>query len=73
MHQYQIRYIEREGVIDTRYVLAKDPSDAKRVAEEEGCEDILSVKRVAPIHFPVLFLVAVIVFLVALAVICRLI
>ena len=73
MHQYQIRYIEREGAVETRHVLAKNRADAKRVAEEEGCEDILSVKRVAPVHFPVLSLIAAIAILVALAVIYRLI
>ena len=71
MHQYQIRYIEREGAIVTRHVLARNGADAKRVAEKEGCEDILSVKRVAPVHFPVLSLVAAIAILVALAVIYR--
>ena len=69
MHQYQIRYIAREGAIVTRHVLAKSKVDAKRVAEDEGCDDILSVKRVAPVHFPVLSFIAAIAILVALAVI----
>ena len=73
MHQYQIRYIEREGTVETRHVLAKNGADAKRVAEKEGCEDILSVKRVAPVHFSILSLVAAIVFLAALVVIYRVI
>ena len=73
MHQYQIHYIEREGMIVTRHVLAKNTADAKRAAEAEGCEDILDVKRVAPIHFPILSLVAAIALLVALAVIFRII
>ena len=73
MHQYQVRYIVREGMVDSRYVLAKSKVDAKRVAEEEGCEDILSVKRVAPVHFPVLSLIAVIAILAALVAIYRVI
>ena len=73
MHQYQVRYIAREGMVDSRYVLAKSRVDAKRVAEDEGCEDILSVKRVAPVHFPVLSLVAALAILAALAVIYRVI
>ena len=73
MHQYQVRYIERDGVIDLRYVLAKNKTDAKRTAENEGCEDILSVKRVAPVHLPILSLIAAVVLLAALAVIYRVI
>ena len=73
MHQYQVRYIAREGAIVTRHVLAKNSADAKRVAEDEGCEDILDVKRVLPIHFPVLSLVAAVAILAVLVVIYRLI
>ena len=73
MHQYQVRYIVREGMVDSRYVLAKSRADAKHVAEDEGCEDILSVKRVAPVHFPVLSLIAVIAILAALVAIYRVI
>ena len=73
MHQYQVRYIAREGAIVTRHVLAKNSADAKRVAEAEGCEDILSVKRTVPVHFPILSLVAAVAILAALAVIYRVI
>ena len=45
MHRYSVTYIERDGAFDKRYVLAKNKSEARRIAEEEGCEDVLSVKR----------------------------
>ena len=73
MHQYRVRYIAREGAIVTRLILAKSGVDAKRVAEAEGCEDILSVKREIQVHFPILSLIAAIAILVALAVISRII
>ena len=71
MHQYRVSYIERNGAIVSRLVLAKDKSDAKRIAEREGCEDILNVRREQVVHFPILSLVAVVVIIVVLVVIAH--
>ena len=71
MHQYRVSYIERDGAIVSRHVLAKNRSDAKRIAESEGCEDILSVRREHIVHFPIFSLIAVAVILVVLVVIAH--
>ena len=66
MRQYRVSYIERGGAIVSRHVLAKDSLDAKRIAEREGCEDILSVRREHIAHFPIISLIAVAAILVVL-------
>ena len=71
MHQYRVSYIERRGAIVSRHVLAKNRLDAKRIAESEGCEDILSVRREHIVRFPILSLIAVAVILVVLVVIAH--
>ena len=71
MHPYRVSYIERGGAIVSRHVLAKNRSDAKRIAENEGCEDIFRVRREHIVRFPIFSLVAVAVILVALVVIAH--
>ena len=71
MHPYRAFYIERDGAIVSRHVLAKNRSDAKRIAEREGCEDILRVRREHIARFPIFSLIAVAVILVALVVIAH--
>ena len=71
MHPYRVFYIERGGAIVSRHVLAKNRSDAKRIAEREGCEDILSVRREHIAHFPIISLIAVAAILVVLLVIAH--
>ena len=71
MHQYRVSYIERDGAIVSRHVLAKNRLDAKRIAEKEGCEDILDVNRESAVNFPILSLIAVAATLVVLLVIAH--
>ena len=73
MHQYRVSYIERDGAIVSRHVLAKNRSDAKRIAESEGCEDILSVQHEHIVHFPIFSLIAVAAILVALVMLAHMI
>ena len=68
MHRYRVIYIERDGHSNATTVIAESKGEAKRVASERGCEDILRVKRAG---FPfgtiivVLLVVAALVYLVA--------
>ena len=50
MQRYKVRYIERAGNTATCTVLANSKGEAKRIAEERGCEDILKVRRIG---FPI--------------------
>ena len=45
MHRYSVVYIERDGHVAKRHVFAKDRHEAKRIAEKDGCEDIIKVKH----------------------------
>ena len=45
MHRYSVKYIEREGNFARRIVIAVSKGEAKRIAADQGCEDIISVKR----------------------------
>ena len=65
MHRYSVRYIERDGAIVERHVLAKDKADARRIAEKGGCEDILKVKHDGFSFVPVLVVALVVATLVA--------
>ena len=71
MHPYRVFYIERDGAIVSRHVLAKNRSDAKRIAEKEGCEDILRVRREHIVRIPIFSLIVVAVILVVLVVIAH--
>lgn len=67
MHRYSVRYIERDGAIDERHVLAKNKAEARRIAEAEGCEDILKVRHDGFSLVPVLVVLLVVAALVATA------
>ena len=47
VHTYSVKYIKREGHAAEIVVSAKDHDEAKRVASDAGCEDIISVRRVS--------------------------
>ena len=57
MHRYSVKYIARDGYPDSVTVLAKSKGEARRNAEERGCEDILKVRRIG---FPVATIVVVV-------------
>ena len=45
MHSYWVKYIERDGETTRRLVMAYSAKEARRIASEEGCEDIVSVRH----------------------------
>ena len=71
MHRYSVRYIERDGAVDERHVLAKNKAEARRIAEAEGCEDILRIRHDGFSFVPVLFVVLIVAALVATAYVVR--
>ena len=46
MHRYLVRFIERSGHTAKHMVFAHTKGEARRIAAEDGCEDILKVRRV---------------------------
>ena len=67
MHRYKVRYIERDGHTDKATVWANSKGEARRIASERGCEDILKVRRVGISLLPlivVLLILSLIVYLV---------
>ena len=67
MHRYMVRYIERDGHTDKTVVWANSKGEARRIASERGCDDILKVRRVGislPPLFVVLLILSLIVYLV---------
>ena len=45
MRSYWVTYIERDGSETRRLVVASSAREARRIAAEEGCEDITNVCR----------------------------
>ena len=45
MRSYWVKYIERGGEEARRLVVASNAREAKRIAVEDGCEDVTSVRR----------------------------
>ena len=67
MHRYLVRYIERDGHGDKVTVWARSKGEARRIASDRGCEDILKVRRVGISFLPlivVLHILSLIVYLV---------
>ncbi len=46
MHRYLVRFIERSGHTAKHMVFAHTKGEARRIAAEDGCEDILRARRV---------------------------
>ena len=46
MHRYLVRFIERSGHTAKHMVFAHTKGEARRIAAQDGCEDILKVRRV---------------------------
>ena len=67
MRRYSVTYIERDGAVDERHVLAKNKAEARRIAEAEGCEDILKVRHDGFSLVPAIVAVLVVAALVATA------
>lgn len=45
MRSYKVKYMERDGETTSRLVVASSSKEARRIAAEEGCEDIISVRH----------------------------
>ena len=45
MRSYWVKYIERGGEPVRRLVVASSAKEARRIASDDGCEDITSVRR----------------------------
>ena len=45
MRSYWVKYIERDGEPVRRLVVASSAKEARRIAADDGCEDISSVRR----------------------------
>ena len=45
MRSYWVKYIERDGETMRRLVVASSAKEARRIAADEGCEDITSVRH----------------------------
>ena len=45
MRSYWVKYIERDGEAVRRLVVASSAKEARRVAADDGCEDITGVRR----------------------------
>ena len=46
LHRYNVKYIARSGHTDNAMVWANSKREARRIASDRGCEDILKVRRV---------------------------
>ena len=45
MRSYWVKYIERDGEETRRLVVASSAKEARRIAANDGCEDITGVRR----------------------------
>ena len=45
MHSYWVKYIDRDGETTRRLFVASSAKEARRIASEDGCEDIVSVRH----------------------------
>ena len=54
LHRYLVRYIERDGHTDKTTVWAGSKGEARRIASDRGCEDILKVRRVGISLLPII-------------------
>ena len=68
MHRYKVRYIERDGHTDKVMVWAHSKGEARRIASERGCEDILKVRRVGISLMPLIVVLLILSLVVYLAV-----
>ena len=60
MQRYSVKYIKRDGHVTEMTVRARDHHEAKRLASDAGCEDIVGVQAVRP-SLPTAFVVLLVV------------
>ena len=68
MHRSKVRYIERDGHTDKVTVWANSKGEARRIASERGCDDILKVRRVGISLLPLIVVLLILSFIVYLVV-----
>ena len=65
MHRYAVKHIDRDGSWDTAIVMANSKGEARKIAEDRGCEDVCQVRRIGWPILPIVIVslvIAVIVF-----------
>ena len=45
MHSYYVKYLDRDGCSTHRIVMATSAAEARKRAADDGCDDIISVRR----------------------------
>lgn len=67
LHSYNVKYIDRDGGVACRIVMAGSAAEARKRASDDGCDDIMSVRRANFFrrNLTRLFIVAVIVAVIA--------
>ena len=61
VRKYSVKYIKRDGHVTEMTVRARDHHEAKRLASDAGCEDIISVQIVRSSLSPVVVILLVVV------------
>ena len=60
VRKYSVKYIKRDGHVTEMTVRARDHHEAKRLASDAGCEDIISVQVVRSSLSPVVVILLVV-------------
>ena len=60
MHRYSVKYIKRDGHATEMTVRARDHHEAKRLASDAGCEDIISIQVIRSSLPPVVVVLLVV-------------
>lgn len=59
MRSYSVKYIRRDGSTTEMTVRARDHHEAKRLAADAGCEDIISVRPASASLSPVVIVLLI--------------
>ena len=60
MRKYSVKYIKRDGHVTEMTVRARDHHEAKRLASNAGCEDIVGIQAVRSSLSPVVVVLLVV-------------
>lgn len=64
MQRYSVKYIKRDGHVTEMTVRARDHHEAKRLASDAGCEDIIGVRAAGYSLSPVVVVLLIVAVLV---------
>lgn len=45
LHSYNVKYIDRDGAVAYRMVMADSAAEARKRASDDGCDDIINARR----------------------------